>query len=194
MTILRLAKESTAFLCCDIQSAFKSTIWRFSHVARTAELMIQAGKIFAIPVVVSEQHPEKLGKTAFDVSAAHIVYPKTKFSMITQGFPEEIMRSKSTFVLFGIEAHVCAQQTALDLLEAGKNVVLVTDGISSSRPLDRSTALHRLSQAGAVLMTAEAVMFELMLSKDVPEFKEISGIAKLIASHAKENPETLSSL
>jgi len=88
-------------------------------------------------------------------------------------------------VLFGIEAHICVQQTALDLLSLGKNVVIVTDGVSSSRSLDRTTALHRLASVGAILMTAESVMFELLRTKDCREFEAISKIAKSIGKFAE---------
>ena len=192
--LLRLSKDRTAFLCCDIQEVFRSTIHRFEHVTNTASTLMAAAHVFNIPVVVSEQYPEKLGKTAhpIDTSKSH-VYSKTKFSMIADGFPSSVLSGKDAFVLFGIETHVCVQQTALDLLEMGKSVVLVTDGVSSSRDLDRSTAIHRLSQCGAVLMSAEAVMFELMRTKDCDEFKTISGFAKQLAAFGKAN-SVLSSL
>jgi nicotinamidase-related amidase len=182
--ILRLIRENTAFLCCDIQSVFQPTIYHFDHVAHTADVLVQAARILQIPLVVSEQYPEKLGRTLVDVSSAHTVFSKTAFSMLTDSFPADMLNARDTYVLFGIEAHVCVQQTALDLLTRGKQVVIVTDAVSSSRPLDRSTALHRLSCDGVILMTAESVMFEIMRSKDVPEFKEISSLSKQIAKFA----------
>ena len=48
---------------------------------------------------------------------------------------------RKTVVLFGIEAHVCVQQTALDLLETGYEVHVLVDGVSSQKPLDRAVAL-----------------------------------------------------
>ena len=192
----RLSKSKTVFLCCDIQSNFKSTIFRFSHVERMSSLLVQAAKILDVPVVVSEQYPEKLGHTvpSIDTSGCH-VYSKTKFSMIAPGFPEQYFSERDSFVLFGIEAHVCVHQTALDLLEKGKHVILVTDAISSSRELDRSTAISNLTRKGADIMSTESVLFELLRSKDSPEFKEISQIAKNIATFCKENsPSVLSSL
>jgi hypothetical protein len=192
--MIRLTRDKTAFLCCDIQQIFKKTIFQFEHVAKTASLMIKAAHVLKIPVVVSEQYPEKLGRTyeAIDIKNCHI-YSKTDFSMITNEFPREVLSEKQAFVLFGIETHVCVQQTALDLLEKGKSVILVTDGVSSSRPLDRSTAIQRLNHAGAVVMTAEAVMFEIMRTKNCPEFREISGIAKEIAANFAIS-QTLSTL
>jgi isochorismate hydrolase len=183
----RISRGRTVFLCCDIQSIFQQTIHCFNHVEKTASMLVQAAKLFEIPVVVSEQYPEKLGQTVacIDTSSCSI-YAKTKFSMIVPEFPAKLLQLDS-FVLFGIEAHVCVHQTALDLLERGKHVVLVTDAISSSRELDRSTALMNLSRRGADIMSAESVMFELLITKDAPEFKEISKIAKDIATYNKEN-------
>lgn len=49
----------------------------------------------------------------------------------------------------GIEAHVCVLQTTLDLLEAGYEVHLMADGISSSRLTDRQVALQVRRRARA---------------------------------------------
>jgi nicotinamidase-related amidase len=196
MVITRLVKEKSVFLCCDIQSIFAKTIHKFDHISHTASCLVEAAKIFNIPVVVSEQYPEKLGHTVPTIDTGNsTVYPKTKFSMLTSTFPQNLLRERSSFVLFGIETHVCVQQTALDLLATGKHVILVTDGVSSSRPLDRSTAIHRLSSAGVDLMTSESILFELMQTKDCSEFKEISTIAKRISAYSQTHSEsTLSNL
>jgi nicotinamidase-related amidase len=58
--------------------------------------------------------------------------------------------NRKSVLLFGIEAHVCVQQTALDLLEQGYDVHLIVDGVSSQRPHDRAVALRVSSRAARV--------------------------------------------
>ena len=81
-------------------------------------------------------------------------------------------------VLCGIEAHVCVLQTALDLLSLGYEVYLVVDGISSQRPIDRSSALRRLERLGVGFTTMESALFELMTDQQAPEFKFVLPILK----------------
>ena len=77
----------------------------------------------------------------------------------------------STFKIFGIEAHVCVQQTCLDLLEDGKEVHIIADSVSSQQPYDRELALNRMSQAGAFLTTAQSAAFMLMQSAEHANFR-----------------------
>jgi len=72
------------------------------------------------------------------------------------------MNGRTSFVLFGIEAHVCVQQTCLDLLERGNDVHLIADGISSQQKYDRDIALDRMVNSGAYITTAQSLAFMLM--------------------------------
>jgi nicotinamidase-related amidase len=81
-------------------------------------------------------------------------------------------------VLVGIETHVCVLQTALDLLARNFQVHVVRDAVSSRHELDHQAALQRMAQAGAIVTTAEAVLFELMARADIAEFKEVSKLIK----------------
>ncbi len=105
---------------------------------------------------------------------------KTAFSMIVPDVKQKLstIAGLTDAVLCGIEAHVCVQQTSLDLLEMGINVHLCVDAISSQTLTDRSCGLHRASSAGAHLTTTESVLFELIRSKDHPSFKAISNAVK----------------
>lgn len=78
----------------------------------------------------------------------------------------------------GIETHVCVIQTVLDLLGMGYEVFLAIDGVSSQRPVDRSTAIRRMEKAGAVLTTGESSLFEMMGDQQTPEFKKVLPIFK----------------
>lgn len=87
---------------------------------------------------------------------------------------------RTNVVLVGLEAHVCVQQTTLDLMEMGYSVHLCVDAISSQQPTDRAAGLHRADRVGAFMTTTESVMMELIRSKDHPKFKEVSAILKAI--------------
>jgi isochorismate hydrolase len=81
-------------------------------------------------------------------------------------------------VLFGIEAHVCVEQTALDLLEHGTSVHVVADATSSRTWADREIALSRMAASGAIITTHEAVLFELLGDATHPNFREISKLIR----------------
>ncbi len=111
-------------------------------------------------------------------------------------------------IIVGIEAHVCALQSTYDLIERGVRSVgrltpasvptafssrlsvafgtycsqytvhVVADAISSQRPLDRSIGIQRMVAAGGNLTSAESMMFELLRSKDHPQFKMVSALCK----------------
>lgn len=81
-------------------------------------------------------------------------------------------------MLCGIEGHVCVQQTTLDLLAEDFDVFLICDATSSQRPYDRTIALNRLKEAGAILTTTESIIFDLMRDAKHPNFKQISTLIK----------------
>ncbi len=87
-------------------------------------------------------------------------------------------RDRSIVLLFGIEAHVCVLQTALDLQESGYSPVVVEDCTSSRKLNDKDIALNRLTLEGIRTTTCESLLFELCESADSKEFKDISRIVK----------------
>jgi hypothetical protein len=76
--------------------------------------------------------------------------------------------------LCGIEAHVCVQQTARDLLSAGAEVAIVSDAVSSSRRGERTTALRCMASSGCRVISAESLVFELLGSAGHPDFRAVS--------------------
>ena len=108
------------------------------------------------------------------------VIEKTLFSMVTPEV-EAVLQSqpeRKDAIIVGIEAHVCALQSTYDLIARGYTVHVVADGISSQRALDRTVGLTRMQAAGAHLTSAESMMFELLRSKDHPQFKPVSALVK----------------
>ena len=176
----RLRPETTAILLCDVQEKFRAAIYKFGTVVTGAQRMTRAAKELNMPVIVTEQYPKGLGHTVeeIDVSQATVV-AKTDFSMIVPEVSAKLSELKITdAVIVGLEAHVCVQQTTLDLLASGTNVHLCVDAVSSSDATNRACGLRRAASAGAFVTTTESVLFELIRSKDHPNFKAISTAIK----------------
>ncbi|XP_053621246.1 isochorismatase domain-containing protein 1-like isoform X1 [Plodia interpunctella] len=179
-----LEAPRTAFLLCDIQETFRPHVKHFGEVVKVANKMLEASKHFKIPVYISEQYPKGLGNTTKDIKVenAAMVYEKTQFSMFT---PELQARLKNdvpdlkSVVLFGIEAHVCIEQTVIDLLNEDLTVHVLADGVSSRSTMDRGLALQRMqSMLGCFVTTSENVLFKLLKDKAHPVFKIVSKLSK----------------
>jgi len=185
----KLIPSRSALLVCDMQERFRPLIHRSETIIQTCKLMTSISKELKMPIVVTEQYPKVFGSTVKDCFAdqSHLdsltKFPKKLFSMMTPEVSDHINSlNVNTFLLLGIEAHVCVQQTALDLLELGHEVHIIADGISSQQSYDREIALQRMVNAGAYITTAQSAVFMLMQSAEHPNFKAVS---KLVVDHMK---------
>eukprot|EP01094_Clydonella_sp_ATCC50884_P018909 TRINITY_DN3591_c0_g1_i2.p1 TRINITY_DN3591_c0_g1~~TRINITY_DN3591_c0_g1_i2.p1 ORF type:complete len:198 (+),score=75.18 TRINITY_DN3591_c0_g1_i2:52-645(+) len=183
----RLTTSSTAFFCCDVQERFRPLIKFYPAVINVAVNMLAASEILEVPYVVTEQASRVFGHTVeeIDVKKASMVEEKTQFSMVSEAVAAHLVaQERTSVVLFGIEAHVCVLQTALDLRSRGIDVHVLTDGTSSQNTPDRLTAFRRMEQSGVFLSTSESVLFQLLRDAKHPKFRDMSSIFK------KERVET----
>ncbi|XP_037945378.1 isochorismatase domain-containing protein 1 [Teleopsis dalmanni] len=174
-----LNPKKTLFLLCDIQEKFRPGMPLFDNMVKNANKLTRAGKELEVPLIVTEHYPEKLGKIVpdLDVSHANAIISKTRFSMIV---PELQSKVKEIFggnpndvVLYGLESHICVEQTAIDLLQQNINVYVVADCLCSRLNQDRDLAIERLRQAGCVITTSESLIFNLMQDKNNPKFNTV---------------------
>ena len=107
-----------------------------------------------------------LEKLAFSACGAAAFLPALKQKKVSQA------------ILCGIEAHVCVSQTCLDLVDQGFRVFVVADAVSSRTPENYRIGLDRMRAAGAVIVSTEMVLFELLEQAGTPEFKQILALVK----------------
>ncbi|XP_064799636.1 isochorismatase domain-containing protein 1 isoform X1 [Oncorhynchus masou masou] len=186
VTVLgNLIPATTVFFCCDMQERFRPAIKYFGDIISVGQRLLQGARILGIPVIVSEQYPKGLGSTVqeMDLTGARLVFPKTKFSMVLPEAEAALadLPGVRSVVLFGVETHVCIQQTALDLLARGFEVHMVADSTSSRSMMDRMFALERMARTGIIVTTSESVLLQLVGDKEHPKFKEIQNIIKASA-------------
>ena len=173
----KLSPSTTSFFLCDIQERFRPKIYNSETIISTSQYLTSVATALSIPIVATQQYTKAFGPTVADcfangqdgidalVSSTDNklkIFEKKKFSMMTDEvkdyyFTAKNMVGRDSIVLFGIEAHVCVQQTCLDLLEMGKDVHVVVDCVSSQQGFDREIALKRMENAGAFMTTAQSL-------------------------------------
>lgn len=178
-----LTAETCAFFCCDMQERFRPAIAHFEDITLVSKRLLEGAYALDIPVFVTEQYPRGLLHTVpeLDISKAKAVVEKTIFSMMVPELEMKLqtVQNLQSVVLFGVEAHVCIQQTALDLLARGIGVHVIADATSSRSDIDRQLAFNRLRCHDAIITTAESVLLQLVKDKNHPKFKEIQGLIKV---------------
>lgn len=184
MVNFTLSRGSTGLLLIDVQQKLFPHLENGCAVLHKLIQITEGFRIMSLPIYVSEQYPEGLGKTLPPLREClgpeQEYLSKTSFScMRDDRIKNEILSSPvETWVLAGIEAHICVLQTAKHLLKEKKQVVALNDAISSRSIYDYSSAVAELRDAGARISTAETVLFELLESKNAKEFKEISRLVQ----------------
>lgn len=166
-----LSRERTALIVVDMQEGFRGYTC-FEAVAASCGKLVQAARLLQLPLIVTEQYPKGLGRTAGEVHlSGERPLEKTVFSAArAPGFD---LAGRTQAIVCGIEAHVCVSQTVHDLLHDGIDVHVPAEAVGSRHELDYARALERLQHAGATVSTLEAVLFELLERADTPEFKAI---------------------
>jgi nicotinamidase-related amidase len=165
-------------LVVDLQERLVPAIHDHERVVANVIWLIRAAQRIGVPVAAVEQYARGLGstvKTVRDLLPAGAVAQKTHFSCVTAQCLAQLPGSdRAQIVLIGIEAHVCLLQTALELLEEGKEIYIVADAVGSRRESERDLALARMRQEGARIVSREMVVFEWLGEGGTPLFREIN--------------------
>jgi nicotinamidase-related amidase len=177
----RLTGRNGALLVVDLQDKLLEAITDQQQVVANVVHLIRGAEVLGLPVWATEQYPRGLGPSTARVAELIRDRPaKTTFHCcaVPQILEQLYGRNVRHVTIAGIEAHVCVAQTALELLDLGFRVQVPADAVASRHKVDWEFALRRLEQAGAVVSTTEAVLFEWTETADRPEFKAISELIK----------------
>jgi len=176
----KLSSKVNALIIIDIQEKIIKPIFNKDSLIKNIKKLIDAYQILEENIYISEQNPLKLGVTIPELLplAGFSKIEKMEFSLANiPEFLKELKNKKITnLIVCGIETHICIQQTVLDCLQKGFEVILVSDAMSSRNRVDHEIGLQRMIQKGATLTTTESIIFELCKTADRKEFKEIRKI------------------
>lgn len=178
-----LTREDTAFVAIDFQEKLMPAMSGMEELEDKSVRLIKGMKALGIPTIVTQQYTKGLGGTIPSIAEAlgdfEHVEKNTFGCMANEEFASKIKElGRKDIVVCGIEAHICVQQTVLQLMEEGYNVYLPADCVSSRSENDKLWSITRMGEAGAVITTYEAVLYEILRDSKAEGFKEISAIVK----------------
>ncbi|MCW1298178.1 MAG: isochorismatase family protein [Candidatus Parvarchaeota archaeon] len=179
-------RNESILLIIDVQDKLYDKIVEKEKLLSNIKKLVSVAKILGIPIIVTEQ--ERLGDTIELLKKVlgndYSSIKKISFScMDNEEFRKKIKelckkRFYNTFIVAGIEAHICVEQTALDLLANDYKVHVVKDAISSRRKEDVETAISKMEKNGIIVTSTEMVIYELLGSAGNEDFKKVLKIIK----------------
>ena len=171
-------REDSVLVVVDVQPGFLTKEWftddetaaAHSALARMVWLVAVAARL-ELPVVVTEEEPERHGSTAAALAAvlpqAAPVFRKPTFGLANS--PEILAAvcetGRRTAVVIGCETDVCVAQSAIGLAERGFSCVVVEDATFSPGEM-HGRGLERLASAGVERNHAKGVTYEWLRSVD----------------------------
>lgn len=179
-----LSKANTGLIVVDVQGKLATLMHESDTLIENITKLVKGAKALNLPVLWLEQNPERLGATSDPIRQALEKYtlPITKYTF--DGCKEERFKlavenaKVDTWLVCGIETHICVYQTALSLRQLGYRVELVTDCVSSRTVANKALALAKLTANGVIMTGLEMCLYEMVEDCRAPEFKDILALIK----------------
>ena len=171
-----------ALLLIDIQEKIIAPIKNKDSIIKNIQKLLKAYQILEEDIFVSEQNPLKLGNTIQNLlqKVSFNKIQKMDFSLASSKYLLDELNNKkiTNLIVCGFETHICIQQSVLELLEKGYEVLVICDAMGSRNNFDHEISLQRMLQKGAIISTTESIIFEICKTSDRKEFREIRNIIK----------------
>lgn len=174
-----MKSEQSVLLLIDVQEKLMPAITHGREVVSQCASLATIAGLLEIPVLATEQLPEKLGPNVESVKElCNQTLAKYHFDACPDGLVENLPEGRQHIIIGGCETHVCVMQTALSLIDAGYKVWIVADATGSRNEFDRDVALDRLSDSGARIVTLEMVAFEWMRHSKHSAFRDVQALIR----------------
>jgi nicotinamidase-related amidase len=179
-----LDRDRTVLVLIDLQEGYRNVLHGWDRVVQACQLLVDGAALLGVPLVVTEQYPRGLGRTAAEVTVRFPpgVQPVEKMTMSCCGaaaFTERLAATGRRQVLIaGIETHACVNQTVHDLVALGYQVHVARDATSSRRAGDVEPAWEKMRAAGMLATSSEQALLELVRSAESAEFRPLQKLLK----------------
>ncbi len=169
-----------AILAIDFQEGLLEGIEHAQEVLQAAQKLLFAAQELNIPIIGTEQAPDLMGPTMpeWREDFPYDIYSRSSFSALKNAEISKAIEESNAqeWILVGFETHISLYQTARDLIQKGKKVILVNDATASSSIYDYSTALAALRDLGAQILSSEMLIFDWLQDIENPCTDSVLGM------------------
>lgn len=178
-----LKASDCLLLLVDIQKVILDPCADHERVVRHAGALIQAARVFNLPILLSVQNAEKLGgflPELIQLVESPLILNKMEYSCLEN---EEMLSAildsgRKTLLVAGLETHVCIFHTCSHAVRMGLRVHVAADAVASRSRLNWEIGLKRMDRAGVVVSSTEMMIFELLNRSGTPEFRSLLPLLK----------------
>lgn len=179
----RLHANRSGVLVTDIQRSFLSVLPEDQSWISQVSSFLQVPKMLDVPILITEQTPDKLGTTVDSIRQAvpesPVVHKSSYNCMDCEKVTGWIDRKEvSQLVILGVMTNICILHTALEVSSRGVDTHVPSDGTRASSQEDHWWGLRRMERAGVVVTTLETTAHEWLGSPEHEKFSELLPVLK----------------
>ena len=175
--------KDTIAVFIDLQGKLCDKIPSFCEFEHNLKVLAEGLSILRIPIILTEQLPDKLGSTIDPLRKIldeTDVIKKSTFSCCGESTFNKIIEeyNPGRVILSGVEAHICVYHTAIDLLKKDIDVNVVSNASASILPENRSQAFKMMRSRQVTVMPLDTILLGELKNADDPRFKKILELLK----------------
>ncbi len=178
-----IKKDDCILVVIDMQEKLAKVMQNLDNTTKNIRLLIEAANEFNIPILYTEQYPKGLGDTIEPLKSLLEKYKAQRFdkmsfsALLIDDIKDALDKSgKNTVVLTGIESHICVLSTAIDLQDAGFDVVIANDAVTSREEGFYKTAMDFYNGQNIPVIPAESIVFYWIEFAGTESFKKLQKI------------------
>ncbi len=175
----KLDPQHTGLLVVDIQEKMMPVIAGRDEVIKNSVLLLKAARVLKMPVVATTQYGARIGALLPGIVAelgGVTPLDKLEFDCFANRAIHAHLHTfdrVETWIVCGVETHICMYQTVQGGLQAGYAMWVPADAVSSRTEKNYLTGLERIRQIGGLVGNTEMIIYELLGRAGTPEFKEL---------------------
>ncbi|MCD6430345.1 MAG: isochorismatase family protein [Deltaproteobacteria bacterium] len=172
-------QEESALIIVDYQDAILQTFAPAirEQLHKQTILTIRMAQQLKLPIIVFEQYPQGLGVTNEEIRnvLGNDYQPIAKKVFSGAGLITDRLEKlgRHQLLIIGIETHICVMQTAVDLLDIGYSLFLLSDVTSSRYTHDWRSGCDLITRAGGWPITLQTVLYNYLNAAQGPDFKAL---------------------
>ena len=166
-----LSPDNALLTVIDYQPTQVNSINSMNHseLAKNAELVVKIAKIYDLPIVLSTvnvqsgRNQDTIPRLKKVIGEETTSYDRTSINAWEdKDYVEAIKKTeRKKIIILGLWTEACLTFPTLDAIREGYEVYPVVDAVGGTSPRAHETALRRIEQAGAQLITIPQLICEM---------------------------------